>query len=87
MRRNPRMKWIAVEDKLPKIGQEVLCFFTIDEFQYYVVGKIAQITIVHLSEDDVRRSVEWNNANHDAITPTHWFPLEPPNSYAREDVS
>ena len=72
------MKWISVEDKLPKIGQEVLCFFMIDEFRYYVVGKIAQITTAQVSENQAYKSIEWKDSDHNVINPTHWFPIEPP---------
>ncbi len=80
MSHSPKMAWIAVENRLPKIGQEVLCFYTIDKFQYYVVGKITQITTVQRSEEEqAHRIIEWNNAHYDVIEPTHWLPLEPPD--------
>ena len=74
------MKWIAVKDKLPEIGQEVLCFYTIGEFQYYVVGKIAEIYTSQVSENEAYQSIEWKDGEHNIITPTHWFPLEPPRN-------
>jgi hypothetical protein len=72
------MKWISVKDRLPEIGQEVLCFYTIGEFQYYEVGRIAEISTLQVSKREAHRSIKWKDNEHNIITPTHWLPLEPP---------
>jgi len=71
------MNWISVEKKLPKIGQAVLCFYTIGKSEYYCVGKIEQINISQTSETEAYKNVEWYDTDHNCIIPTHWCKITP----------
>ena len=72
------MKWIAVEKELPKIGQNVLCFFVAGKTSIHVVGKIDEIVTVEYGEGRANRSVYWINDNGDSILPSHWVKIDSP---------
>lgn len=75
------MKWNLVKNGLPEIGQEVLCFYTIGDNEYFCVGSIrmisSQITGVagNYTED---KSVDWKDVDGNIFEPTHWCPITPP---------
>ncbi len=77
------MNWNLVKNVLPEIGQEVLCFYKIGDFEYFCVGSIrmisSQITGTAGNYTEYK-SVEWKDNNGDIIQPTYWFPVEPPSN-------
>lgn len=57
-------KWISVEDKLPKEGEEVIVFYTSWKHEYQQVA--------------IFESGEFIDLGGCALSPTHWMPLPPP---------
>lgn len=71
------MNWISVEENLPKIGENVLCYYTIGEHEYYCVARIYQITTVQVSEAEYK-NIEWKDNNGDCVEPLFWCRLSAP---------
>lgn len=75
------MKWNLVKNCLPEIGQEVLCFYTIDDFECFSVGSIRMISSEITGKAGnytETKSIDWKDEHGNKINPTHWFPLAPP---------
>lgn len=57
-------KWISVEDKLPKEGEEVIVFYTSWKHEYQQIA--------------IFESGEFIDLGGCALSPTHWMPLPLP---------
>lgn len=68
------MKWIPVNKRIPKVGEKVLCYYTIDKFEYFEIAKITEIHRV-LDEEGRIVSIVWKDSDHNIICPTHWMSL------------
>lgn len=78
------MKWIPVTKRLPAIGEEVLCFFKIGDFEYRVIGYIASISTTQFKNKEVHISIDWRTGE-DCINPTHWAQLPEPPQERKEE--
>lgn len=65
--------WISVNDRLPKVGQYVLCFYIIGDIDVFAVGYIHCITTYEY-EESTSKSVEWKCDNYEPSV-THWLEL------------
>jgi len=62
------MKWISVEDRLPKMGLNVLTFNPMNSDEYEVE--------VDCTIDDFESKTRWDWGGVDEVT--HWMPLPDP---------
>ena len=71
-------KWVSVEDRLPLIDQDVLCYYTIESkkektiYEYTVIGRVDSIT-----ESGSGKHPSWIDKEYNSLTPTHWMTLPP----------
>ena len=74
-------EWISIEDKLPKVDEQVLVYYTWDNGKYteYDCAYISEI-LTRETADGIFKTIEWRGKDLDAVVrPTHWMPLpEPP---------
>ena len=71
------MNWISVKERLPEIGNRVLCYYTIGEYECCKICRIYAIK----SSDGVIDSVDWIDDDYFDIEPSYWMELpEPPKS-------
>lgn len=64
-------KWISVEDKLPKEGEEVIVFYVSWKHEYQQVAMF--------------ESGEFIDLGGCALSPTYWMPLPPPPTTEEEE--
>lgn len=74
-------KWVSCAERLPEIGQEVLCYYEIEATdikgkktgEIYTYKKILHIESITTRESS--KQVNWIDSDYNPATPTHWQPL------------
>ena len=63
------MKWISVKDRLPLLGQVVLCIKVSEEFPDCYMWYLGELEY---------ENGPWIDQEYKPISLTHWMPLPPP---------